>query len=67
MCERKKESNKRITKSKFSRSNFSMVIRINGTLGVYFTLEWVSSISVLHYFAAFVLELLSYVKYRMPF
>ena len=54
------------TKSKFSRSIFATVRRINETLGVYFTLEF-SSIGVLHHSAVFILELLPYLKYRTPF
>ena len=66
-----REKEERRTNSLFSRLIFLTLIRINGILGVYFTLEKLK-VFIYKSFAqdlpaVFILELLLYLKYRMSF
>ena len=65
----KKEAERKRTKGKFSLLFFSTVTKGNGTLCyiLHKKSSGFSSISVLHHFAEFILELLQYLKYRTPF
>ena len=48
-------------------NSFSTVTSINGTMGVYFTLEYLRVFKSLHYFALSFLELVPYLRYRTAF